>query len=276
LLYNDLNRIITDYETLVHWEGKQVQEIKMASNPWKMATDQKYLYICMSTENIVARYTVDTLQLVDQFITGRRPRAIDISSNELYVCEGNGPVKVFDIRTKEIIRQWRPSESSAINRTIAIKIHGGNLYYASYSWNQICVFNLSGGLIKDFGTRGSNPGQFRDPYGIDVDDQFIYVADCGNSRIQVFHLLSCTYSHQWGSGENFTYPCEIRVYKGLCCVGDKNGVQVFTENGLYLCRYGKSLFGSGTGEFWNVRGILAIGSRLYVSDFGNKRLVVLQ
>jgi len=271
LLYTDLNSLIIGYDT-VHWEGKQVQEIKIDSEPWKMVTDQKHLYIC--TMNI-ERYTVDSLKLVDNFTLGAQPYAIDLSGNELYVYERGAQVKVFNILTKEIIRQWKPTGHST-----AIKLNDGNLYFANYFDHDIIVYNLSGDLIKQFGKLGSGPSEFDAPVGMDIDDQFIYITEYGNHRVQIFHLVSCTYSHQWGrqgdaNGE-FTCPYEIRLHEGLCYVGDAHGVQVITKDGQFLFRFGKSTSGSEIGEFRDIRGILVIGNQLYVSDSSNRRLVVLQ
>jgi len=279
ILLTDLNRLLVEYDDTLQWEGKQIQEVEMESYPWKMVTDdEKYFYVCMPYSNCVARYTMDTLQLVDKFKT-TAPNAIEISGNELYVSENNGSVKVFNILPKlpnvQILRQWKPT-----GYTFAIKVNNGNFYYANALDNQIYVYNLSGKLIKQFGKSGSGNGELNGPYGIDIDDQSVYVADYYNSRVQVFHLLNYTYSHQWGSQGNehgeFRNPYEIRLDQVLCYVGDMKGVQVFTKSGEFLYRFGKGDHGSGTGEFFQVRGILIVDNRLYVSDHENKRLVVLK
>jgi len=149
----------------------------------------------------------------------------------------------------------------------------GNLYYANAEDNQIYVYNLSGGLRKQFGKFGTGVGEFNCPSGIDINDQCTYIADCGNNRVQVFHLGNCTYSHQWGSEGSadgqFLGPHELRFFQDLCYVGDRKGVHVFTKDGEFCYRFGKS-----QNEFSGVRGILVVGHRLYVSDYGGSRLVV--
>jgi len=224
----------------------------------------------------VARYTVDTLRLVDKFALASGPRAIDISGNEIYVYEYKNSIKVFNILTKEIIRHWKPAGYS-----YAIKFNDGNLYYANAEDNKIYVYNFSGGLIKQFGGYGSGDGEFRGPHGMDIDGQFIYFAESRNSRVQVLHLVSCSYSHKWGSETSsddgkLVNPYEIRLYDGFCYVADRNGVQMFTKGGEFLYRFGKTTNGSKIGEFYDVRGILVLGNRLYISDYGNGRLRVYQ
>ena len=53
--------------------------------------------------------------------------------------------------------------------------------------NTVMVYTLGGQLVHEFGGRGSNPGKFKGPYGICVDDSgAVYVADYWNKRVQVF------------------------------------------------------------------------------------------
>ena len=49
------------------------------------------------------------------------------------------------------------------------------------------MYTLGGQLIHEFGEIGSDPGRFKGPHGICVDDSgAVYVTDCGNKRVQVF------------------------------------------------------------------------------------------
>ena len=97
-----------------------------------------------ASERCVGRYTLDTLQLVDKFTLEKNyPNAIDIFGNELYVYEYDIGLKVFNLNTKVLIRQWNTP-----TQTTAIKIHGGNLYYVGYANGIIYIYNLSGGLVR--------------------------------------------------------------------------------------------------------------------------------
>jgi len=265
LFYADLNRLILEYEKEVPWLGNKIQEIEVDCC-WTLGTDQKYLYVGI-LGNCVTRYTMDTLQLVDKFELTGDCSGLDISGNELYVYDnGAYALKIFNITTKDLIRQWNTPEI-----VDGIKLYGGNLYCTSS--NLIYVYNLSGTLIKQFGKGGSGNGEFSTPGGIDVDDTFIYIADHSNHRVQVFYLENCTYSHQWGGSATgngqFQNPWTIRLYDGLVYVGDHTCIQVFTKDGQFLCRFDKT-------EFSLVRGMSIVGNRLYVSDHGTNRVVVLQ
>lgn len=64
--------------------------------------------------------------------------------------------------------------------------------------NRIMKFSADGRFITQWGTTGYGPGEFRDPHALAMDSQGrLFVADRGNSRIQIFdqngtHLATWT------------------------------------------------------------------------------------
>jgi DNA-binding beta-propeller fold protein YncE len=63
----------------------------------------------------------------------------------------------------------------------------GSLYVLDGVRHRVVVFDAEGVLKSQFGTRGSEPGQFLFPLGIAAaPDGNIYVADSGNHRFQIF------------------------------------------------------------------------------------------
>ena len=64
----------------------------------------------------------------------------------------------------------------------------GNLIIVSDSQNhRVQIVTPSGRLVKCFGGFGDEIGKFKNPLGVAIDsDDVIYVADSGNSRIQIF------------------------------------------------------------------------------------------
>ena len=56
-----------------------------------------------------------------------------------------------------------------------------------YGNSRVAKFDKDGNFIKAWGERGAQPGDFNTPHSLVVDNNdVIYVADRGNSRIQVF------------------------------------------------------------------------------------------
>ncbi|MBH8554124.1 scytonemin biosynthesis PEP-CTERM protein ScyF [Nostocaceae cyanobacterium CENA357] len=63
----------------------------------------------------------------------------------------------------------------------------GNIFVADQYNNRVQVLDPNGNPLLAFGSAGSEPGQFLQPIGIEVDEEEnIYVADSINSRVQVF------------------------------------------------------------------------------------------
>jgi len=269
LLYSVLNQLIVEYEFTTPWVGQKIMEVTVPDS-WKITTDQKYLYVCQWSGRCVSRYTLDTLKLVDQFKFVSYASAIDILGNELYVYEWNVSLKVIDINTTDIIRQWIPMKTGN-----AMKIYDGNLYYLASE--VLCIYNLEGKFIKQFGKKGVGNGEFDIAHGIDIDSKFIYIADLNNARIQVLHLGTFTYSHQWGKrgveDGLLTDPFEVRLYCTFCCVGDLFGIQIFTKDGSFLSRLSNQ---NQERQFHRVLGLVMVNDRLYVSEDSNDRLSVWQ
>jgi len=267
LIAIDLIPIVVSYAPRVHFVGTQVGELKEGNSHWNLTTDQKYLYVLcnMNGMGCIARYSLDTLKYVDKFPAQYHSCGIDIFNNELYLSEQT-TLKVFNLETKEKLRQWEVPSSTAI------KINAGNLYLSGYD-SKIAIYNLSGKLIQEFGKRGSGDGAFTTPCGINFDENFVYICDHSNHRIQVFYLnKNYAYSHKWGkqgsgNGE-FNSPFEICLYENLVYTGDSTTVQVFTKDGHWLHRFDN--------RFDLIRGILIIRNRLFVSQYSKSRVEIFE
>ena len=65
----------------------------------------------------------------------------------------------------------------------------GHVYVADALSNRVQIFGQDGTFLLDFGQAGDNPGAFRMPAGLAAWNDFIYVADSFNQRVQVFQFL---------------------------------------------------------------------------------------
>src|ERR1039458_9384487 len=62
-----------------------------------------------------------------------------------------------------------------------------NVYVADYNNDRIEKFSSSGTYLTQWGSLGTNDGQFEGPYGVAVDSSNnVYVADSGNNRVEKF------------------------------------------------------------------------------------------
>lgn len=62
----------------------------------------------------------------------------------------------------------------------------GTIFVADSGRDRIVAFGTNGDLLRDWGTTGDAPGNFNQPWGLAADDEFVYVADTWNHRVQKF------------------------------------------------------------------------------------------
>jgi peptidylamidoglycolate lyase len=64
----------------------------------------------------------------------------------------------------------------------------GSIYVADgYGNSRVVQFSATGGFIREWGRKGSGPGEFSNPHSIAIDPMGrLYVADRGNARVQRF------------------------------------------------------------------------------------------
>ena len=145
----------------------------------------------------------------------------------------------------------------------------------SPSYNRIQKLSSSGTFITEWGTLGSNNGEFSGASGIAVSSLGnVYIADTENNRIQKFSAGG-TFLSLWGSSGTgngqFNKPKAVAVdsYGNVYVADtDNNRIQEFTATGDFLAKWGSS--GSGDGQFNSPQGI-AVDSfgDVYVSDTNN-------
>ena len=157
-----------------------------------------------------------------------------------------------------------------------------NLTLSIFIFMLLCNSNLFAEDPPDFmlkwGSYGSGDGQFFLPYGVAVDSSGnVYVADCGNHRIQKFDS-SGVFLTKWGSygsGDGQLW-CPIGI-----AVDDSdniyvvefvnNRIQKFNSDGEFITKWGSE--GSGDGEFTNPHFIAVDNSGfVYVADTMNSRV----
>ena len=113
-----------------------------------------------------------------------KPRHVAFGSDGLvYVTDaGNNRVCVWS-KQCTYVRCFKTECSPYF--TAATSDH--HLLVTSRHSDAVMVYTLDGNLIHQFGGRGNDEGEFREPQGICIDnDGLVYVADCNNKRIQVF------------------------------------------------------------------------------------------
>ena len=90
----------------------------------------------------------------------------------------------------------------------------GYLYVVEWFGHCIKKFTSRGEYISKFSSRGYNPGQVSHPTSIIIDNNLVYVSDCGNRRISIFdtngRFIHCFGKEGRGQGE-FNTPRSITI-----------------------------------------------------------------
>lgn len=151
---------------------------------------------------------------------------------------------------------------------LAVSKKTGDIFVSDgYGNNSIHRFSADGNLIISWGTHGIEPGNFQSPHNVCVDDDdYVYVADRENSRIQVFD----GYGNLEAVWQNIYRPSAICYYDGLIYCGELlhyphplladctevgHRIDIFSQNGRLISRLGSSVEGDGPGEFIAPHGI---------------------
>ena len=149
----------------------------------------------------------------------------------------------------------------------------GRLWVADFGRNRLRVFDPQGGYLGGWGGRGAGTYGLREPCGVAIQGEKLYVADTWNGRIEAFTLAGA-----WRAQAPGLYGP-----RGVAVAPD--GKVWATDTGNHrLVVYEESLSGArligaagkGPAEFSGPVGIAADpAGRIYVADVGNRRIQVL-
>ncbi len=168
--------------------------------------------------------------------------------------------------------QFGASQSLAISPTT------GHVYVSDQTLDRIQKFDANGNYLLQWGSNGTNPGQFRFALGVAIDNAGnVYVCDMQNSRVQKFDADG-NFLLQWGTfgsaNGQFIEPFGIAVssfYEVYVTEQAGSRVQKFTSTGTFLTKWGSS--GSGNGQFNTPRDVAVDPSgNVYVCDTFNHRI----
>ncbi|NPV01527.1 MAG: hypothetical protein HPY53_09120 [Brevinematales bacterium] len=225
------------------------------------------------------------------------------STHYYYKCNGgvinyNGSLYVADNYNQNIVKlnldysvalTYKKTVSMGMMNDVMGLASDGTYLYASMKNAAIEKFNMvntnalgwwgcnSSGVFNWYSSAGTLPyvgtvnnGAMKDPQGVACNGTYVYVADSGNSRINVYNPGG-TFAFSFGSlGTNTS---QLRLPKGIAVdatyvyVVDagNNRLSVFTPTGVFVALLGS--YGSGMGFFSNPVGICIDNEFIYVTDY---------
>ena len=158
----------------------------------------------------------------------------------------------------------------------------GNLYVGENRSGQVFIYTAAGKLKQQFGSKGSEEGQFRSICGIAIgDDGTIDVLDQQAIAVQLFDAQG-NFIRGWGrhevGAEHFSLPSGIALDgKGHILVTDelRHQVKIFDTEGKMLDQFGGIGGEEGKISFPTDVAVDSAG-RIYVTERGNSRVQVFE
>ncbi len=142
---------------------------------------------------------------------------VDPAGNIWTTDAASSTILKFSPAGKELMRievgeQPTGRKSKFVGTTdIAFGPHGRLYITDGYGNARVLEYTPDGKRVRQWGTAGSGPGQFKLPHGITIDrDNIIYVADRENGRVQKFDLDG-KYLGEWPLGRTYS----VRAMGGI-------------------------------------------------------------
>ena len=153
-----------------------------------------------------------------------------------------------------------------------------NVYVTDLGNSRVQKFDSSGEFLTEWGTRGTDNGEFGHPMGIAVSGEFVFVVDNKNHNVQKFDLDG-NFISKWGAFGNdngsFKSPRGITVSEDsfVYVVDSGNArIQKFTSDGEYVSHFGQS--GKRGGNFVTPVDIAINSDKIYVTDPNQNKIIV--
>ena len=157
--------------------------------------------------------------------------AVDNASNEVFVVDYFKYLVCVYSSEGDLIRQFGKEK---LNGPYAICLSGEFLFVSSFSSSVIYKFTKTGEFVESTSLEGENAIQLKNPTGMCVHNEFVYICNYGNNRIEVLKL-DLTFVKNFGEGK-LEYPQDIKVFKNqiFVLVQLNSTIQTFNTEHNYL------------------------------------------
>lgn len=232
----------------------------------------------------IAIYSEDIQKnfLGKKFVTGMVPTAITVDENEnIYIADRfTKSILKYDKMGKYIYSFGLKISDKDSTTFYPIDIfYKDNIIYVLDINGRIFMFNENGEIIKGkkYNT-GKLIGELSGAKSIFVDDEYIYIADSGNNRVQIFDKDG---NGVRDFGYKGSFSGKLRQPEGIVVNGnevivsdtDNNRVSVFGKDGNF--KYDIDSSDEKESKFKRPKGIsIGENGNIYIIDSGNSRVKV--
>ena len=195
----------------------------------------------------------------------------------------NHRVQLFDIQGQFLSLFPNKDAKTLFNYPGGVAVVNNLVYITDIYKNKVFVFDLDGKKVLEFGTYGSDAGQFKYPNGVTADSKGnIYVSDSGNNRVQVFgkdgrFQREITGATIQGVEEHYASPRGVAVLNDeFLFVVSNMSSQVWASDlkGRLYYRFGER--GEENNQFSFPYGIEINQNKLFVADYQNHGIKVFK
>ena len=207
------------------------------------------------------------------------PRAIAYSASDdtFFIVDRQARIQHLD-RDGKFLHEWHTPESLQ-GKPVGLTVGpDGNLWVPDTHYHRVLVYAPDGKLLRQFGSRGTGPGQFIYPTDVAFGpDGRVFVSEYGDhDRVQVFDMQG-NYRYAFGAfGDRdgqFSRPQSMVVHRDEIYITDacNHRLVVFTLDGQFVRNLGG--VGSDAGQFRFPYGLdMDADGNLIVCEFGNNRV----
>jgi len=221
--------------------------------------------------------------------------AVDLNDRDFIYVTDRDNYRIERRRKSSLALVWKVNLESG-QKPIGITIDRTYVYITiqTADTSKHCIQKRkksTGSLIWEIGTWGTGNDQFKNPSGITTNrnnayndyDDYIYIADTGNHRIQKRLKSNGSYVSQIGTqgagNDQFESPYGINAYADYLVVADTGNHRIhkrFCTDLSYIAKAGTQ--GAGNDQFESPKGITILMPwpyYIFVVDTGNHRIVSL-
>ncbi|MBI3599261.1 MAG: hypothetical protein HY097_01270 [Nitrospinae bacterium] len=209
----------------------------------------------------------------------REPSSIFVEKERVIISDKKGNDLKFYYFLQDNFVKLKGDEKQKISYPGDVKVSpDGNIVVADTGNSRILVLDRMGNLLFSFGSKGKEPGFFRNPEGLTIDSLGrIYVADTGNYRIQIFSkdgIFTKTFGKYGDKDNEFYSPTGISIYQDkfiFVIDSEKNSVIIFDMEGNFINKFGQE--GKEFGQFQNPTKVdMDSSGNILVADPKNYRI----